>query len=54
MTGAGGGRLAPLSDVLIDVPSTKTPHIQQVHICLYHYMCEQIEAQMVNQDNRNK
>jgi len=43
-TGAGGGKLAALSDVLLDVPSASTPMIQQVHICLYHYFCEQVEA----------
>jgi D-sedoheptulose 7-phosphate isomerase len=44
LTGEGGGRLASLADVLIDVPSTSTPMIQQVHSCLYHYLCEQVEA----------
>jgi D-sedoheptulose 7-phosphate isomerase len=46
MTGQGGGKLAALSDVLIDVPTKATPLIQQVHICLYHYMCEQIEERL--------
>ncbi|MBI1321186.1 MAG: SIS domain-containing protein [Candidatus Hydrogenedens sp.] len=44
LTGEGGGRLAPLSDVLIAVPSRRTPEIQQVHLCLYHYICEMVEA----------
>ena len=44
LTGAGGGKLALLSDVLIDVPSRHTPEVQQVHICLYHYICEAVEA----------
>jgi D-sedoheptulose 7-phosphate isomerase len=44
MTGAGGGKMAALSDVLIPVPSPSTPEIQQVHICLYHYICEQVET----------
>jgi D-sedoheptulose 7-phosphate isomerase len=44
LTGEGGGKLAPLSDLLIDVPSRCTPIIQQLHICIYHYICEQIEA----------
>lgn len=43
-TGQGGGKLAAAADVLIDVPSRSTPMIQQVHICLYHYLCEQVEA----------
>ena len=43
-TGQGGGKLAALSDLLLDVPSRSTPLIQQAHICLYHYLCEQVEA----------
>ena len=46
LTGQGGGKLAPLCDVLLDAPSKATPLIQQVHICLYHYLCEMIEARM--------
>lgn len=42
-TGKTGGKLAPLCDILINVPSTFTPHIQQIHLCLYHYLCFQIE-----------
>lgn len=48
MTGEGGGKLAALSDVLLDVPSRHTPLIQQGHICLYHYLCEQVEARLAN------
>jgi D-sedoheptulose 7-phosphate isomerase len=46
LTGEGGGRLAPLSDILIDVPSQRTPIVQQLHICIYHYLCQQIESAM--------
>ena len=46
MTGEGGGKMAGLSDILLDVPSRSTPLIQQVHICLYHYLCEQVEARL--------
>lgn len=44
LTGEGGGKLAALGDVLLDVPSRHTPLIQQAHICLYHYICERVEA----------
>lgn len=44
LTGRGGGKLAPHCDVLLDVPSDKTPLVQQVHICLYHFICEQVET----------
>ena len=46
LTGEGGGKLAPLSDVLLAVPTRHTPLIQQVHICLYHFLCEQVEARL--------
>ena len=32
-----------MPDILIDVPSRRTPDIQQVHLVLYHYICEQVE-----------
>jgi len=44
LTGDGGGRLAPLSDILIAVPSRFTPLIQQAHQALYHYLCLRVEA----------
>jgi D-sedoheptulose 7-phosphate isomerase len=46
LTGAGGGALAAHADILIDAPSTATPMIQQVHVCLYHYLCETVEARL--------
>jgi len=47
LTGEGGASLAPLSDHLLAVPSRRTPLIQQAHTCLYHYMCMEIEARMM-------
>jgi D-sedoheptulose 7-phosphate isomerase len=46
LTGEGGGKMAELTDILVDVPSRSTPMIQQVHICLYHHICEQVEARL--------
>jgi D-sedoheptulose 7-phosphate isomerase len=46
LTGEGGGKLAPLSDVLLDVPSRFTPVIQQGHLCLYHYICGAVEDRL--------
>ncbi len=46
MTGEGGGAMAPLADHLLAVPSRSTPLIQQVHLCLYHYLCATIECRM--------
>jgi D-sedoheptulose 7-phosphate isomerase len=44
LTGQGGGRMAPLCDHLLAVPSRSTPAIQQVHLCIYHYLCAAVEA----------
>jgi len=45
LTGQNGGKLAGLADILIPVPSTLTPRIQEMHVMLYHYICERVEAQ---------
>ena len=45
-TGEGGGKLAAHSDILLDVPSKSTPLIQQVHICIYHYICREVETRL--------
>lgn len=44
MTGEGGGKMAELCDILLEAPSRSTPDIQQVHICMYHYLCAEVEA----------
>lgn len=46
LTGAGGGAMASLCDVLIDVPSTDTPRIQESHILIGHIVCEIVENRM--------
>ncbi len=46
LTGEGGGMLKALSHHLLAVPSRSTPLIQQVHICLYHYLCARIEDRL--------
>jgi D-sedoheptulose 7-phosphate isomerase len=46
MTGQTGGKLKPLTDILLNVPSTSTPITQQGHLCLYHHLCEKVEARL--------
>jgi len=46
LTGEGGGRLADISDHLLDVPSTSTPRIQEVHLILLHLLAEEIEIRL--------
>jgi D-sedoheptulose 7-phosphate isomerase len=45
LTGEGGGAMAPLSDHLFAVPCTETALIQQVHLCLYHWICDAVEQE---------
>jgi D-sedoheptulose 7-phosphate isomerase len=42
-TGASGGKMKPLSDFLINIPSTTTPRIQEAHILVGHIICELVE-----------
>jgi D-sedoheptulose 7-phosphate isomerase len=43
-TGAAGGKMKTLSDFLINIPSTTTPRIQELHILVGHIICELVEA----------
>ena len=43
LSGESGGKLKSLSDISLNVPSSATPRIQEMHIIVYHYICEVIE-----------
>lgn len=45
-TGEGGGKMAGVSDVLIAVPSRRTPRIQEAHEVLGHALCGLIETSL--------
>jgi D-sedoheptulose 7-phosphate isomerase len=44
LTGEGGGRLAPLVDITVRAPATQTDRIQELHVHLYHCLCEMLEV----------
>ena len=44
LTGQGGGALAEYADVLLAVPLSATPRVQEVHSVTYHIICEAVEA----------
>ena len=46
LTGDGGGAMAESCDILVDVPSKITPRIQELHIVIYHYICEMVESKV--------
>jgi D-sedoheptulose 7-phosphate isomerase len=43
LTGAAGGRMRELVDVLIAAPSNETPRIQECHILVGHALCDAVE-----------
>lgn len=45
-TGALGGKMADLCDLLIKIPSTSTPRIQECHIMVGHILCEITESRL--------
>jgi D-sedoheptulose 7-phosphate isomerase len=47
LTGASGGKLAEISDVLLNVPSTDTPRIQETHLLIEHIFCDCIEQSVM-------
>lgn len=46
MTGQTGGKMKELSEVLLNVPSTDTPRIQECHIMVGHILCELVETEI--------
>ena len=44
-TGADGGLLKDFCDVTIKVPRSTTASIQELHLPIYHILCEEIEKQ---------
>lgn len=45
-TGASGGKMADECDILLNVPSSDTPRIQEAHILIGHILCQWVEAEM--------
>lgn len=43
MTGAIGGKLADVCDIVIRVPSKETYRIQEYHLPVYHAICAEVE-----------
>ena len=46
MTGASGGDLKKYSNILLNVPSSDTPRIQEAHNVLGHILCEHVEKEI--------
>lgn len=46
LTGESGGQMKEISDILLNVPSTDTPRVQESHILIGHIICELIEREL--------
>ncbi len=46
LTGAGGGRLAELSDAAVRVPASETYQVQEYHLPVYHALCAMLEEEL--------
>lgn len=51
-TGASGGKLLGLAEVIIRVPSEVTSHIQEAHITIGHIVCGLVEDALFGAENR--
>src|SRR3989344_2518043 len=47
LSGNGGGRLHDMANILIDVPSSDTPRIQEVYVLIGHLICELVENDLL-------
>ncbi len=47
-TGKSGGKMKDSSDLLINIPSTDTPRIQESHIMTGHIICQLVEEKIFN------
>lgn len=46
LTGAGGGGLAIVSDILLTVPATEAYQVQELHLPIYHALCLAMESEL--------
>ncbi len=46
LLGGDGGKMATIADHSIIVPSTKTMHVQESHLALYHIYCHIVERML--------
>lgn len=53
LTGASGGELAKVADVVIKVPETETYMIQELHLPVYHCLCLMLEERFFGRDYDN-
>jgi len=51
VTGKNASGMAPLCDICLSVPDTRTPLIQEVHEFAFHIICEIVEERYFSDEN---
>ena len=51
LTGRDGGDVAKIADYALNVSSTSTPRIQEVHITVGHVICEMVDFRLFQRPN---
>lgn len=46
LTGESGGQMRSKCDICLCVPSTSTPRVQEMHVAIYHAICELLEERL--------
>jgi len=46
LTGPRRSQMGDLTDVVIQAPGDSTAHVQEGHLCIYHALCQAIEASL--------
>ncbi len=53
LTGKGGGKMADIVDILLNVDSDCTPRIQETHITISHIICELVDHILFQEVNKD-
>ena len=52
LTGGNGGKLLALADLVLNVPTDQTPHIQEAHLWIEHLLCQLVDQALFGQGQR--
>jgi D-sedoheptulose 7-phosphate isomerase len=52
-TGRGGGAMAGIAELALEIPSNETPRVQEGHILCGHMLCDFIENCIANESSAN-
>ncbi len=52
LTGGNGGKLGAMADIVLNVPTDQTPHIQEVHLWVEHLLCQLVDTMLFG-DSKN-